>query len=344
MSFFHEEKKCFLCGMFPIPNTFQISSTCDQLVELKNPSEIPFLLQSIQKPFQILGGGSNILPNNHLIGTLVVNKIGGIEIIEETETQVFVQVGAGMNWHEWVMFSLQQNWGGLENLALIPGTVGAAPMQNIGAYGVEVKDTIQTVNFYQISKNSFQTISNADAQFGYRTSIFKTQLKNDCLITSVVFKLSKTNHTLHLQYGSIGETLEKKNIATPTLNDVAQAVIEIRQSKLPDPTKIGNAGSFFKNPLVPKSLANELHIQHPEISIFEVNSSESKISAASLIEGCGWKGKIIGNTGTYKNHSLVLVNHGNATGAEIIQLAKDIQASVLSRYGVTIEPEVNIFS
>ena len=328
--------------MFPIPNTFQIPSTCDQLVELKDPSEIPSLLQSIQQPFHIFGGGSNILPNNHLKGSLVLNKIHGIEIIEETENHVFVQVGAGMNWHEWVMYTLEKNWGGLENLALIPGTVGAAPMQNIGAYGVEVKDTLQSVNFYQISTNSFQTISNADAQFGYRTSVFKTHLKNDCLITSAVFKLSKTNHTLHLHYGSIEETLKKKNIANPTLKDVAQAVIEIRQSKLPDPTKIGNAGSFFKNPLVPKSLATQLHIQHPEISIFEVNSSESKISAASLIEGCGWKGKIIGNTGTYKNHSLVLVNHGNAAGAEIIQLALDIQESVKSKYGVVIEPEVNI--
>jgi UDP-N-acetylmuramate dehydrogenase len=329
--------------MFPIPNTFQISSTCDYLVEIQNPSEIPSLLQSVQKPFQVLGGGSNILPNNHFKGTLIVNKIEGIEIIEESENQVFVQVGAGMNWHEWVMYCVNQNWGGLENLALIPGTVGAAPMQNIGAYGVEVKDSLVSVNYYQISTNSYRSISNVDAQFGYRTSIFKTELKNDCLITSVVFKLCKTNHTLNLQYGSIGETLEKQNIANPNLNDVAHAVIEIRQSKLPDPTKIGNAGSFFKNPLVPKSLANQLHIQHPEISIFEVNSSESKISAASLIEGCGWKGKIVGNTGTYKNHSLVLVNHGNASGAEIIQLALDIQQSVKSKYGVFIEPEVNIW-
>ena len=281
---------------------------------------------------------------DHYEGTVVLNEIEGISIIEENDAAVQIEVGAGMNWHELVMYCVNQNWGGLENLALIPGTVGAAPMQNIGAYGVEAKDSIQSVQFYRISTKNFQSITNEDAQFGYRTSIFKTLLKNDCLITSVVFKLSKNHHHLHLSYGSIGEVLQNKNITNPTIADVAQAVIEIRQSKLPDPTKIGNAGSFFKNPLISKSTAQEIKKNFPEISVFDVDDQTSKISAASLIEGCGWKGKIIGNTGTYKNHSLVLVNHGNATGAEIIQLSKDIQASVFSKYGLEIEPEVNIIS
>jgi UDP-N-acetylmuramate dehydrogenase len=281
---------------------------------------------------------------DHFEGTVVHNEISGITILEEDLNSIVIEVGAGMNWHELVMTCVDQNWGGLENLALIPGTVGAAPMQNIGAYGVEAKDSIQTVHYYRISTQEFQSISNAEANFGYRTSIFKTQLKNDCLITSVVFKLSKNHHQLHLSYGSIGEVLQKKKITEPSIADVAQAVIEIRQSKLPDPAKIGNAGSFFKNPLILKSIAQALHKNFPEISVFEVDDHTSKISAASLIEGCGWKGKIIGNTGTYKNHSLVLVNHGNATGAEIIQLSKDIQASVFAKYSVEIEPEVNIIS
>ena len=330
--------------MHHLTNSFQISALSKDFISLKSLNQIPTIFESASLPILILGGGSNILPMDHFEGTVIHNEIVGISIIEENDSSILIEVGAGMNWHELVMYCVSQNWGGLENLALIPGTVGAAPMQNIGAYGVEAKDSIQTVHFYRISTKNFQSISNEDAHFGYRTSIFKTQLKNDCLITSVVFKLSKNHHPLHLSYGSIGEVLQNKNISNPTIADVAQAVIEIRQSKLPDPTKIGNAGSFFKNPLISKSTAEEIKKNFPEINVFEVDHQTSKISAASLIEGCGWKGKIIGNTGTYKNHSLVLVNHGNATGAEIIQLSKDIQASVFSKYGVEIEPEVNIIS
>ncbi len=330
--------------MHHLPNSFQISALSKDFISLTTLNQIPSIFESTSLPILILGGGSNILPMDHYEGTVVHNEIAGISIIEENDATVQIEVGAGMNWHELVMTCVDQNWGGLENLALIPGTVGAAPMQNIGAYGVEAKDSIQTVHYYRISTQEFQSISNAEANFGYRTSIFKTQLKNDCLITSVVFKLSKNHHQLHLSYGSIGEVLQKKKITDPTISDVAQAVIEIRQSKLPDPAKIGNAGSFFKNPLISKTTAQELHKNFPEISVFEVDDHTSKISAASLIEGCGWKGKIIGNTGTYKFHSLVLVNHGNATGAEIIQLSKDIQASVFDKYGVKIEPEVNIIS
>jgi UDP-N-acetylmuramate dehydrogenase len=330
--------------MHHLPNSFQISAFSKDFISLKTSNQIPSIFESASLPILILGGGSNILPMDHFEGTVIHNEIVGISIIEENDSSILIEVGAGMNWHELVMYCVNKNWGGLENLALIPGTVGAAPMQNIGAYGIEAKDSIQTVHFYRISTKNFQSISNEDAQFGYRTSIFKTQLKNDCLITSVVFKLSKNHHPLHLSYGSIGEVLQNKNISNPSIADVAQAVIEIRQSKLPDPTKIGNAGSFFKNPLIAKSTAEEIKKNFPEISVFEVDHQTSKISAASLIEGCGWKGKIIGNTGTYKNHSLVLVNHGNATGAEIIQLSKDIQASVFSKYGVEIEPEVNIIS
>ena len=330
--------------MHHLPNSFQISALSKDFISLTTLNQIPSIFESTSPPILILGGGSNILPMDFFEGTVVHNEIAGISIIEENDATVQIEVGAGMNWHELVMTCVDQNWGGLENLALIPGTVGAAPMQNIGAYGVEAKDSIQTVHYYRISTQEFQSISNAEANFGYRTSIFKTQLKNDCLITSVVFKLSKNHHQLHLSYGSIGEVLQKKKITDPTISDVAQAVIEIRQSKLPDPAKIGNAGSFFKNPLISKTTAQELHKNFPEISVFEVDDHTSKISAASLIEGCGWKGKIIGNTGTYKFHSLVLVNHGNATGAEIIQLSKDIQASVFAKYGVKIEPEVNIIS
>jgi len=330
--------------MHPLPNSFHISALCKDFISLTTLSQIPGIFDSISKPILILGGGSNILPIDQFEGTVVQNEIVGISILEENDSSILIEVGAGMNWHELVMYCVSQNWGGLENLALIPGTVGAAPMQNIGAYGVEVKDCIQKVNFYQISTRAFKSILQKDAKFGYRTSIFKTELRNDCLITSVEFRLSKKVHQLNLSYGSIEEVLKNKNILHPTITDVAKAVIEIRQSKLPDPTKIGNAGSFFKNPLIAKSKAQEIKKNFPEISIFEMDEQTSKVSAASLIEGCGWKGKIIGNTGTYKNHSLVLVNHGGATGSEIIQFAKDIQVSVFSKYGIEIEPEVNIIS
>jgi UDP-N-acetylmuramate dehydrogenase len=330
--------------MQSLPNSFQIKATCDQLIVVNSKDQIPSTLNSLGSLYLILGGGSNILPIDQFEGTVVQNKILGVTILEEDVNSIVIEVGAGMNWHELVMYCVEHHWGGLENLALIPGTVGAAPMQNIGAYGVEAKDSIQTIHYYRISTQEFQSISNAEANFGYRTSIFKTQLKNDCLITSVVFKLSKNNHQLHLSYGSIGEVLQKKNISKPSIQDVAQTVIEIRQSKLPDPAKIGNAGSFFKNPIIPKIQATNLHHRFPEIAIFDVDDQFSKVSAASLIEGCGWKGKIIGNTGTYKFHSLVLVNHGEASGAEIIRLSSDIQMSVLNKYGVKIEPEVNIIS
>ncbi|NBV92746.1 MAG: UDP-N-acetylmuramate dehydrogenase, partial [Flavobacteriia bacterium] len=288
--------------MHHLPNSFQISASCTSFFELETKDQILSVFNTIQHPYLILGGGSNILPIDQYQGTVIQNKISGITILQESQETILIEVGAGMNWHEWVMHAVNQNWGGIENLALIPGTVGASPMQNIGAYGVEVKDTIVHVNYYHISTGHFKSITNAEAQFGYRTSIFKTQLKNDCLITSVVFKLTKINHQLHLHYGSIGENLQKKAIEHPTIADVAQAVIEIRQSKLPDPAKIGNAGSFFKNPLISKSTAQDLHKNFPEINVFDVDDHTSKISAASLIEGCGWKGKIIGNSGTYKFH------------------------------------------
>ncbi len=330
--------------MQSLPNSFQIKAKCEKIIAINTKEQILNIFQNLSSHYLILGGGSNILPVDHFEGIVIQNKISGITILEEDVNSIVIEVGAGMNWHELVMYCVEHHWGCLENLALIPGTVGAAPMQNIGAYGVEAKDSIQTIHYYRISTQEFQSISNAEANFGYRTSIFKTQLKNDCLITSVVFKLSKNNHQLHLSYGSIGEVLQKKNISKPSIQDVAQTVIEIRQSKLPDPAKIGNAGSFFKNPIIPKIQATILHHRFPEIAIFDVDDQFSKVSAASLIEGCGWKGKIIGNTGTYKFHSLVLVNHGEASGAEIIRLSSDIQMSVLNKYGVKIEPEVNIIS
>jgi UDP-N-acetylmuramate dehydrogenase len=327
---------------FPVPNSFQIEIFASHFAEIKSENDLnEDYIQQWEKPFTIIGGGSNCLFAGNYTGTLVQNSIRGIQVVSQTEDDLLIDVGAGENWHDWVMYSVQNNWGGIENLALIPGSVGASPMQNIGAYGVEVQDVIDSVRYFHIPSGTFKTINNIDCQFGYRMSIFKTELKDQVIITQVRFRLTRRNHQLHLEYGAIQEQLKQRNITNPTLKDIATVVVDIRESKLPNPQHIGNAGSFFKNPVIKFDEALRLKDQFPEVSIFPIDDHSQKVSAASLIEGCGWKGKIVGNTGTYKYHSLVLVNHGGATGAEIMRLASDIQQSVYSKYGIKIEAEVN---
>lgn len=288
----------------------------------------------------ILGGGSNILLTSDWDGLVLFNQLRGIEILQEDENHVWVEAGAGENWHAFVMHCLENNWGGLENLSLIPGTVGASPMQNIGAYGVEIKDSFISLQALNRESLTVEVFDSEACQFGYRESIFKNTHKDKYIILSVQFKLTKQNHLLHTSYGSIQATLESKGINTPTIQDISNAVIEIRSSKLPDPKVIGNAGSFFKNPTIYSHQFQQLQKSYPDIPSFPTEQGV-KIPAAWLIQQCGWKGKAIGAIGVHKDQPLVLVNFGGGDGKAIVQLSKDIQASVFDKFGIMLHPEVN---
>ncbi len=292
-------------------------------------------------PLLVLGGGSNVLLSKDFAGLVLKMAIKDSKVISEDDDSVLFSVGAGVNWHQFVMYCVAQGYGGVENLSLIPGTVGAAPMQNIGAYGVEVKDTFHSLHGYNLEHGTFEQYFKEDCEFGYRTSIFKTHLKDKFIITRVNFTLNK-KHILNTNYGAIGQALSEQGRTEFTIADVAEAVINIRKSKLPDPAVVGNAGSFFKNPIVEKTFADELLMKYPEMPSFKTENLEYiKLSAAWLIEQCGWKGKRIGDAGTYPKHALVLVNFGNATGAELMAVALQIQKDVLDKFKVEIHPEVN---
>ncbi|GHB23554.1 UDP-N-acetylmuramate dehydrogenase [Mongoliitalea lutea] len=288
----------------------------------------------------ILGGGSNILLTADWDGLVLFNQLRGIEILQEDENHVWVEAGAGENWHAFVMHCLENNWGGLENLSLIPGTVGASPMQNIGAYGVEIKDSFISLQALNRESLTVEVFDSEACQFGYRESIFKNTHKDKYIILSVQFKLTKQNHPLHTSYGAIQATLETKGIKTPTIQDISNAVIEIRSSKLPDPKVIGNAGSFFKNPTIYSHQFQQLQKSYPDIPSFPTEQGV-KIPAAWLIQQCGWKGKVFGPIGVHKDQPLVLVNFGGGEGKAIVQLSKDIQASVFGKFGIMLHPEVN---
>lgn len=323
-------------------NTFGIDVKAHRLVVLKEASDLEAIFDEIKEAnFLLLGGGSNILFTKDFDGYLIKNEISGIEIIEETEEDVVVEVGAGEVWHEFVLKCLENKWYGLENLSLIPGTVGASPIQNIGAYGVEMKDCFESVTFYQISKSQFFNYSYASCHFGYRESVFKTDLKGDVVITKVSFRLSK-KAVAEIKYGAIKDTLQEMGIDKPTPLDVSKAVIAIRESKLPDPKKIGNGGSFFKNPIISKAQFEEVQKKLPNIVNYPVDENHIKIPAGWLIDQAGWKGKRIGNIGVHKNQALVLVNYGGGTGLEIKELAEQIISSVRSIYGIELTPEINI--
>jgi UDP-N-acetylmuramate dehydrogenase len=265
----------------------------------------------------------------------------GIALLEETSDTVLIGVQAGENWHELVIQCLKKGWFGIENLSLIPGSVGAAPMQNIGAYGVEVKQVIEHVHYYDLGKKEMKILSNAECRFGYRESIFKQELKDKAVIWQVDFRLSK-QPSAKMEYGDIKAVLDGKGLLNPTPKDVSDAVIQIRQSKLPDPAEIGNAGSFFKNPVVDVAIYNVLKENYPEAPSYPAGDGLVKIPAGWLIEKAGWKGKTIGNYGVHARQALVLVNYGGAKGSDIYQLAKDIQADVLAKFGVELQMEVNL--
>ncbi|MBK6264886.1 UDP-N-acetylmuramate dehydrogenase [Marivirga sp. S37H4] len=326
-------------------NTFGFDLSAKYLVELRSVADFLELRSTWQwkdQPHLIIGGGSNILLRHHFEGLVVINRMQGLEIIEKQEDFVLVKAGAGMNWHEFVLFSIEQNLGGLENLSLIPGTVGAAPMQNIGAYGVEIKETFHSLEAVNLNTGELEIFDTHACQFGYRDSVFKAELKDQYLITSVTFKLVPAEkHRLSLEYGVIRQVLEEKNIISPRIKDVSDAVISIRQSKLPDPGKIGNSGSFFKNPTVSKEKYEQLKAEYPEIPGYVLDADTVKLAAGWLIEKAGWKGYKENGVGVHEKQALVLVNHGEGSGKAIEILAKKIQDSVLDQFGVALNPEVN---
>ncbi|MBI1305929.1 MAG: UDP-N-acetylmuramate dehydrogenase [Bacteroidetes bacterium] len=323
-------------------NTFGIDVSAREIYELKSEQEIENLLNTLgDQHFMILGGGSNVLFSHDFDGAIILNRITGKEKIREDENHVWLRIGAGEIWHEVVEFAIANNWGGIENLALIPGCAGAAPIQNIGAYGVEIKDVLESVTAYQISTGDWMFFDNTTCRFGYRDSIFKKELKGDFIITHLVLQLTK-KHKLNIEYGAIKEELSTIN-REYTIRDVADAVIKIRRSKLPDPAVLGNAGSFFKNPVISSELFNSLKSKFENLPGY-LSGDSVKIPAGWLIEQSGLKGEVFGNTGSHKQQALVIVNYGGATGKEILEHANRVISTVKEKFGIQLDPEVNIIN
>ena len=324
-------------------NTFGIEAKAKQFVAVHSLIELQTVLTEnpTNKKF-ILGGGSNMLLTQNIDALVIHVDLKGKEIIDENDDYAWVESQAGENWHEFVLWTIDQNLGGLENLSLIPGNVGTTPIQNIGAYGVEIKDTFVLCEALHIETQEHVVFKKEECKFGYRESIFKNEVKDEFIITSVVFKLTKRNHQLNTSYGAIETELANQNISKPTLKDVSNAVIAIRKSKLPDPKELGNSGSFFKNPVLLKTDFEKIQKQFPDIPHYVVSDTEVKVPAGWLIEQAGFKGKRFGDAGIHKNQALVLVNYGHATGQEILEVAHNIQETILKTYGIQIEAEVNI--
>lgn len=325
-------------------NTFGIECRSRYFVRIKSETDLIEVFKNekfknIEK--MIIGGGSNILFTKDYTGLVIKNEIPGIKILSEDDENVLIESGAGVVWHDFVLFCIGKNFAGIENLSLIPGCVGAAPMQNIGAYGVEVKDVIEEVHALDLSELKKVVFSNKECGFGYRDSIFKNIARNKYCITKVVFRLNK-NPEFKTSYGAITEELAKFPDEKMSIKKISDAVIRIRQSKLPDPAIIGNAGSFFKNPEVDKDFAIKLKNEFPEMVIYPVSENKTKIAAGWLIEKAGWKGFKQGDFGVHKNQALVLVNYGNAHGRQILDLSDKIISSVFEKYGISLEREVNI--
>jgi UDP-N-acetylmuramate dehydrogenase len=328
-------------------NTFGIQATARYWADVQTPNDLQTLLQLNgydDVPKTILGGGSNLLLTGDVDGMVIRMNIQGIDLVRQDEQHWWVKAGAGVNWHEFVLYCVKRGYAGVENLSLIPGTVGAAPMQNIGAYGVEIEQVFESLEAVNRQTGDNRTFTRAECQFGYRESIFKHELKGHYVITSVTFRLNKTP-VFHTSYGAIQETLDQMGIAAETLSikAISDAVIRIRRSKLPDPAEIGNAGSFFKNPEISLAHFQELKQQYPDMPGYPLASTDRvKVPAGWLIERCGWKGFRRGDAGVHAKQALVLVNYGNAVGDEILALAHEVQQSVGQRFGIEINPEVNI--
>lgn len=326
-------------------NTFGVPARAKFLGRFRDADQLRALLAMPELeglPRMILGGGSNVLFTRDFPGVVLLNEVPGITVVREDEQHVWVRAGAGVAWHQLVVHCVDQGWGGLENLSLIPGKVGAAPMQNIGAYGVEIKDTFDSLEALRIEDRQLVRFDREACAFGYRESHFKREGRGRYVILRVTFRLSKPPHVLNTSYGTIQEELERSGIKQPTIRDVSDAVVAIRRSKLPDPAVVGNAGSFFKNPVVPVDLAERIKKSHPEAPVYPGGPGMVKLAAGWLIERCGWKGHRANGHGVHDRQALVLVNHGGASGAAIHELSEEIIRSVKDRFDVELEREVNI--
>ncbi len=324
--------------------TFGIEAMAENFTAFSTTDELGKAIEiAANRPHIILGGGSNILFTKDVEGFVFRNEIKKIAVVQEDEEHVYVQAGAGENWHSFVEHCIKNGFAGIENLSLIPGTVGASPMQNIGAYGVEIKDVFHSLEAFSTDEKKLYTFSAKDCEFGYRESIFKRRYKNKFVIVSVCYKLSKKPR-FHLEYGGLRQQLEAMKIHELSIKAVSEAVIAIRTKKLPDPKKIGNAGSFFKNPVIDGLRYKALKEKYDSMPAFPANdgSNRTKVPAAWLIEQCGWKGFRKGDAGCHREQALVLVNYGRAKGSEILQLANDIIASVKEKFGIMLEKEVNV--
>lgn len=323
-------------------NTFGIDARAAYFVEAHDINELRAALRSGIRPVFVLGGGSNILFTHDPEGLVLKNSLRGIEVLRQFPNKVWVEAGGGEVWHNFVLWAVGNGFGGVENLSLIPGTVGAAPVQNIGAYGVELKDVFVGLRAVELATGKMRYFSRSDCRFGYRDSFFKKAGKGKYCIASVVLSLDSRVHRINVSYGDIRKTLETNGVTQPSIAEVSKAVIQIRSSKLPDPAKIGNCGSFFKNPETDRAVLDRIRSTHPLAPHFDLPGGRVKIPAGWLIEQCGWKGKRVGNTGCYEKQALVLVNHGGATGLEVKNLAFAIIESVEKAFGIRLEPEVNM--
>ena len=324
-------------------NTFGIEASSKLFSDFNSVRELQEILDSPYKtePRLVLGGGSNILLTQNFNGLTLRNNLKGIEVVKEDDSHVWVKSQGGENWHDFVLWCIDNNFAGIENMSLIPGSVGASPMQNIGAYGVEIKDVFEELEALNIGTLKVEKFSHSDCNFGYRESVFKRALKNKYIIISVTYKLNK-KPVFNTSYGAIEAELERMNVQDLSIKAISNAVINIRSSKLPDPKEIGNSGSFFKNPVIDNNLFEQVKASHPNVANYPAGEGKTKLAAGWLIDQAGWKGKTINNYGVHKNQALVLVNYGGATGQEIYNLSTEIIESIKEKYGVELEREVNI--
>lgn len=326
-------------------NTFGIDAKAKYFTRISTEKDFQQLITTKiyqDNPVLILGGGSNVLFTKDYEGLVIKDEMKGISVVDETPEIITIKALAGENWHELVMYCVQNNWGGVENLSLIPGTTGAAPMQNIGAYGVEMKDVVKNVEAIDRINGTLRSFSNEECLFGYRESVFKQELKEKYFISSVTLTLTKKNHLLNINYGAIHDTLKSMNVSQPNIQSISDAVIHIRKSKLPDPTQIGNAGSFFKNPTITLQHYTDLKEHHPHIPGYHTENQSVKVPAGWLIEQCDWKGKRINEAGVHALQALVLVNYGDAKGEDIVALSLNIKSSVKEKFNIDLTTEVNI--
>lgn len=324
-------------------NTFGLEVYAGELLQADNLNDLQEALERLKHVPEkmVLGGGSNVLFTQNYPGSILLNRLKGITIEKETPTEVWVRAAAGENWHNFVTYCINKGWGGLENLSLIPGNVGASPMQNIGAYGVEIKDVFDSLEAWHWADGGPVTFSAADCAFGYRESVFKDRLKNQYVISAVTFRLQK-QPVYNIGYGAVQQQLEAMGVSTLSLEAISRAIISIRQSKLPDPAILGNAGSFFKNPEIPTPQYEDLQKTYPAMPGYATNTGFTKVPAGWLIEQAGWKGYREGDAGVHNKQALVLVNYGKATGRQIWALSAKIIESIQSAYGITLHREVNI--